>query len=228
MPANDSLSARINRGTVLVLLIVMAVEMIGALVMQQWLTAVLVGSIMAIISIPFIFRDRLPVRIPMEFHVLIILFIFASLFLGEVQSFYQRVWWWDIALHGTSGLLLGVLGFLLVYMLNESERIEVYLRPQFVALFAFLFAVAAGALWELLEFGADQWLGTNMQKPMFDDPSGLTDTMWDLLLDSLGALLISILGWWYLRREYGSFMERWIAQFVASNPRLFLSGRNKR
>lgn len=228
MPHHDSLSERITRGTVWTLLVIMAIELAGALFIQQWLTAFLVVGIMVIVTVPFVFRDKLPVKIPIEFHVLIILFIFGSLFLGEIQSFYQRVWWWDIALHATSGLLLGVLGFLLVYVLNESERIEVYLRPSFVALFAFLFAVAMGAFWELFEFGMDQWLGTNMQKSMFNDPSGLTDTMWDLMLDAAGALLISVLGWWYLSRQYGSFMERWIAQFVSSNPRLFLSGRGKR
>jgi hypothetical protein len=72
------------------------------------------------------------------------IFVFASLFLGEVRSFYERIWWWDIALHTTSGLLLGILGFLLVYVLNENERVDVHMLPRFVAFFAFTFAVAWG------------------------------------------------------------------------------------
>ena len=97
-------------------------------------------------------------------------------FLGEVRSWYERIWWWDIALHTSSGLLLGLVGFLLVYVLTENERIDLHMRPRFVALFAFLFAVAVGALWEIFEFAMDRMLGANMQKPMLDDPSGLTDT----------------------------------------------------
>ncbi len=223
MNSHHSIAERINRGVVLVLIVVMLAELLWALLERQWLTVFLVTVIILLVMVPFLWRHRLPVKIPLEFHVLIILFIFASLFLGEVQSFYQRVWWWDIVLHFNSGLLLGVLGFLLVYVLNENERVEVYLRPGFVALFAFLFAVAVGAFWELFEFAMDQLFGSQMQKPMLNDPSGLMDTMWDLAVDTLGALLISLLGWWYLHRQRGSFMERWIAQLVASNPKLFLA-----
>lgn len=104
--------------------------------------------------------------IPTEFQILAIIFVFAALFLGEVRSFYARFWRWDIALHTSSGLLLGIVGFLLVDVLNEHERIDFHMHPRFVALFAFVFAVAVGALWEIFEFGMDRIIGTNMQKPI--------------------------------------------------------------
>ncbi|MDR3451263.1 MAG: hypothetical protein P4L96_00495 [Rhodoferax sp.] len=44
-------------------------------------------------------------------------------------------------------VLLGILGFLLVYGLDESRRIGSHMRPGFVALFTFTFAVTVGALW---------------------------------------------------------------------------------
>jgi hypothetical protein len=43
-----------------------------------------------------------------------------------------------------------------------------HMRPRFVALFAFLFAVAVGALWEIFEFAIDGTFGTQMQKPMLN------------------------------------------------------------
>jgi len=150
--------------------------------------------------------------------------MFAALFLGEVRNFYERFWWWDIALHTTSGLLLGILGFLLIYVLNEADRIDVHMLPRFVAFFAFTFAVAMGALWEIFEFAMDRVFGMNMQKPMAGDPSGLTDTMWDLIVDALGALAVSLLGWWYMVRERQSFIELWIRRFIMRNPRLFREG----
>lgn len=227
MSNHNELFERINRSVVWVVLLIMAVEFVGALLIQQWLTAFLITIIMSIITLPFLFRDKLPVKIPIEFHVLIILFIFATLFLGEVQSFYQKFWWWDAALHTMSGLLLGVIGLLLVYILNSSDHIDVHLRPRFVALFAFLFAVTVGVVWEIFEFAMDQWFSTNMQKSMFGDPSGLTDTMWDLILDGFGALVTVVFGWLYLRREYESFIESWISQFVAKNPNLFRRNNEK-
>jgi uncharacterized membrane protein YjdF len=161
------------------------------------------------------------VKIPAEMQALAVLFLFASFFLGEIQRYYERITWWDQALHVASGLLLGVLGFLLVYVLNANKRIDLHLRPGFVALFAFLFAVSVGTLWELFEFAMDSFFGMNMQKTRFNDPSGLTDTMWDLFVDMLGALAISIYGWWYLNDPEQSFIERWIAKFIARNPGLF-------
>jgi uncharacterized membrane protein YjdF len=117
-----------------------------------------------------------------------------------------------------------MLGFLLIYVLNENERVDVHMRPRFVALFAFLFAVAVGAVWEIFEYSMDRLVGTTMQKPMLGDASGLTDTMWDLIVDTIGAFLISGLGWWYMKRKTHSFIEVWIRRFIERNPKLFRDG----
>lgn len=199
----------------------MAAELVLVFYERQWVNAFLVMAIMTISLSPAALGRRFQVNILPEFQVLAVIFVFAALFLGEMQSYYERIWWWDIALHTSSGLLMGILGFLLVYVLNESDRVDMHMRPRFVALFAFLFAVAVGTLWEIFEFTMDQVIGTNMQKPMFDDPSGLTDSMWDMIVNALGALAISALGWWYMVRREHSFIEVWIRKFIERNPRLF-------
>ncbi|MBZ0111332.1 MAG: hypothetical protein K8J08_02620 [Thermoanaerobaculia bacterium] len=199
----------------------MAVELILLLFERLWMSSVWLLTIMTITAAPAILGRRLEVRIPAEYHVMAILFVFAALFLGEYRNYYARFWWWDIGLHATSGLLLGLIGFLLVYLLNENRRIDVQMRPVFVALFAFVFAVAGGAVWEIFEFSMDQVVGTTMQKPMFDDPSGLTDTMWDLIVDVLGAGVISFFGWWNLKHDARSFVEIWTEKFIERNPQLF-------
>lgn len=226
-PRGRDRAARVHLGVLTILQVVMAVELVLVLTRGQWMVAALVLAIMGVTVAPVLLRDRLPVRIPPEFQLLAVAFVFASLFLGEVRQYYERVWWWDIALHGASGLLLGILGFLLVYVMNENERIELNLRPRFVALFAFLFAVAVGTLWEIFEFAVDGLLGGGMQKPMFGDASGLTDTMWDLTVDALGALVISVLGWRYMERGERSFIEAWIRKFIDRNPHLFTAGRRR-
>ena len=177
--------------------------------------------VMALTMAPILLSRRFAVHVPPQFQVLVILFVFAALFLGEIRGFYTHFWWWDIALHISSGVLLGILGFLLVYVLNEDDRIDLQLSSGFVALFAFAFALAAGALWEIFEFSMDQLVGTTMQKPMFGDMSGLTDTMWDLIVDALGALLVSLYGWRYLRRGQRSMLRSMIEHFLTRNPALF-------
>lgn len=215
---------RIHVVTVTALHALLMIELVVVVIEDQWLNAALIVAIVALTAAPLVLRERLPVVIPPEFQLLAGLFVFGSLYLGEVRGFYERIWWWDLALHLGSGLLLGILGFLLVYVLNESDRVDLHMQPRFVALFAFVFAVALGALWEIFEFAMDQLYGANMQKPMLGDDSGLTDTMWDLIVDSVGAAAISLYGWYFLNRGSRSFVEEWIAKFIAKNPRLFGSG----
>lgn len=218
---DDDAAARVHWWIVSILQFIMALGFVLALYERQWLNALLIIGIMSLMFLPTALGKRFRVHIPPEFEVLAMVFVFAALFLGEVRGYYQRFWWWDIALHTTSGLLLGILGFLLVYVLNENERVDLHMKPRFVAMFSFFFAVAIGALWEIFEFVMDQLFGANMQKPMLGDPSGLTDTMWDLIVDTIGAAIICTLGWWYMERGQPSFIEGWIRKFIAWNPRLF-------
>lgn len=212
----------VHRRLALVLQALLCVEVVAALANGAWFTALFTTAIVGVTLLPLVFERALHVYIPPQFQVLAIAFVFATLFLGEVRGFYTRYWWWDIVLHTSSGVLLGIVGFLLVHVLNEIEDVGLHLKPGFVAVFAFVFALAFGALWEVFEFAMDRTLGTTMQKPMAGDDSGLTDTMWDLIVDAAGALVISLLGWRYLSRRKGeSFLETWIAAFVHANPKLF-------
>ncbi len=206
----------------LVLQLILVIGVAAAIWEKQWLAAVITSGIILLTLAPLFLSKRFRVFIPPEFVLLAITFIFASVFLGEVHGYYVRFWWWDLVLHASSGFLLGIIGFLLVYILNEIEDINVHMTPGFVAFFAFLFAVGIGALWEIFEFSMDNFFGMNMQKEMHGDPSGLTDTMWDLIVDTLGALIISVLGYGYLKKaNNASFLERWIGSFIKSNPQFF-------
>ena len=212
----------IHRRVTFALQTILVVGFIAEVWAKQWFNAVITSGIILVTFVPLLLEKKFRVFIPPEFVLLSIAFVFASLYLGEIHGYYTRYWWWDIALHTGSGILLGIVGFLLVYVLNETEEIGVHLKPGFVALFAFLFAVGMGALWEIFEFGMDNFFGTNMQKEMLDDPSGLTDTMWDLIVDTLGAMVIAVFGYGYIKTARNeSFLERWINAFIRNNPLLF-------
>ena len=68
----------------------------------------------------------------------------------------------------------------------------------FVAMFSFCFAVSIGAVWEIYEFSFDGLLGLNMQKFLLADGTplvgraALTDTMKDIIVDTIGALIASL------------------------------------
>jgi hypothetical protein len=104
--------------------------------------------------------------------------------------------------------MLGAVGFMIVNILNSSERINIQLSPFFVALFAFSFAITCGTIWEVYEFAADGILGTNMQKFITSNGTvlvareALVDTMEDLIVDASGALAVTMIGYFDLRKKH--------------------------
>jgi uncharacterized membrane protein YjdF len=220
VPAADT-CRRAHLVILTVLQLVMAIQLVLLIARDEWQQAFLVAGIMAATLAPVVLRRQLPVEIPSEIQIVAVLFVFATLFLGEVHHYYERFWWWDAVLHTTSGLLLGILGFMIVYMLNEDRHVDLHMRPSFVALFAFFFALGIGALWEVFEFAMDKYLGTNMQPAIPGDPSGLSDTIHDLIVDTLGAAVVSLAGWRYMRQARASPVDTWAARFIARNPKLF-------
>jgi len=112
-------------------------------------------------------------------------------------------------LHAFSGFALGAIGLSILGLVNKSESVPVSLSPAFVAIFTFCFAVALGVLWEIFEFAADSIAGLNMQKhtpesgEMLVGRMALADTMKDLLMDSLGAFVISVIGCISVKRKAG-------------------------
>lgn len=212
----------VSRAHVLVLIVVqliMAAQLVLFMWREDWLHAFLVAGLMAVMIFPLLFR--LPVEIPSEIQIVAVAFAFCTLFLGELRGYYELFWWWDAALHTTSGLLLGMLGFLLVYVLNEDRHVDLHLAPSFVALFAFFFAVGIGAIWEIFEFGMDHYFGTKMQPSTEHDPSGLTDTIHDLIVDTVGAAVVSLAAWRYMARPHEARLDTWVSRFIKRNPQLF-------
>ncbi|GAA6186961.1 hypothetical protein [Litorivita sp. NS0012-18] len=167
--------------------------------------------------VPIALARWVQIKVPRFFFAISTAFVGATLFLGEVFDFYNRFWWWDILLHGGSALVFGLMGFTLVFMMFQGNR---FAAPHFaVAFFGFCFAMSIGATWEIFEFAMDQTFGTNMQK------SGLVDTMTDLIVDALGALIGAGSGYGYLKGRDYSRLGAVIEDFVARNPRLFRKSR---
>lgn len=174
---------------------------------------------LALSMIPLLAASRLSLVLPMPLLLATTLFIFASIFMGEAFDFYERVWWWDIVLHGVSAVGFGLCGFLFVFMLFEGDRFAA--PPSAIAFITFCVAVTFGAAWELFEYAMDASFGLNMQK------SGLDDTMGDLAIDAAGALVAAISGYFYLLRQRSGPLGALIADFIDKNRRLYRKSKEK-
>ena len=170
---------------------------------------------MSIINLPGFLNRRFKLDIPTALQVFFMIFLFCAIYLGEVRSFYYHVPHWDDILHGSSAVMTGLLGFMLIVLLNKSHKAKLHLSPLFMALFAFCFAVTVGAMWEIYEFTLDVTLGMNMQKVMLKNGELLSghravaDTMKDIIVDTCGALVTSVVGYFSVKHRKG-----WVHRYI--------------
>lgn len=196
----------------LIWLSLFAVALWALLEWQLELAFVALGTL-AVSVVPVLAAKWADVQVPPSFIAAVVFFVAATLFLGEVFDFYERFWWWDIAMHASSAVGFGLVGFVLVFIMFQGDRFAA--PPIAMAFFAFCFAMTIGAVWEIFEFGMDQIFGMNMQK------TGLDDTMGDLIVNTLGAVIGAASGFAYLKGQARGGVQQMIDEFVKRNPRLF-------
>lgn len=196
----------------LIWLSLFAVALWALLEWQLELAFVALGTL-AVSVVPVLAAKWADVQVPPSFIAAVVFFVAATLFLGEVFDFYERFWWWDIAMHASSAVGFGLVGFVLVFIMFQGDRFAA--PPIAMAFFAFCFAMTIGAVWEIFEFGMDQMFGMNMQK------TGLDDTMGDLIVNTLGAVIGAASGFAYLKGQARGGVQQMIDEFVKRNPRLF-------
>ena len=163
--------------------------------------------------LPLLLASRWSLSLPLPFLLATTLFFIASIFLGEAFDFYERLWWWDLGLHGASAIGFGLTGFLFVFMLFEGDRFSAPAGA--IAFITFCLAMTIGAVWEVFEFLMDLTFSLNMQK------SGLNDTMGDLMINAVGALIASATGYFYLMRSSAGILGSVLKEFIARNRRLY-------
>ena len=188
--------------------------------------------------VPTFIERKIHVDLPDTLEIIIMLFIFAAEILGEIQAYYITFPYWDTMLHTINGFLAAAVGFSMVMLLNDDDRITFHLSPAFLALVAFCFSMTIGVLWEFFEFGMDFFLGTDMQKDTVIhaihsvslDPTlsnkvvtipdiqdvvingeslglggyldiGIIDTMKDLFVNFIGAVVFSLSGFFFARSK---------------------------
>jgi hypothetical protein len=162
--------------------------------------------------IPEVLTTKYKVSFPVEFNLLIVVFVYLSIFLGEAVNAYERFFWWDAMLHIASGVILSFAAFLILYILYREKKFQA--SPFIIAMLTFSFALALGTIWEIFEFGMDNVFGLNMQK------NGLSDTMWDMIVNSIGALVVSYAGYRIIKNNRtDGLVFNALTSFFKENPK---------
>ena len=128
----------------------------------------------------------------------LVLWLTTAVFVHAVGTLgpYQSIEWWDTLAHALSSSVVAAIGYT-VLRVGTLHSDDVRIPPRLQVLFILLFVVAAGVLWEVIEFVVEQLANILA----IDDvlvQYGLRDTMFDLVFDIVGGLVVAIWGAAYL------------------------------
>ena len=186
---------------------------------QTWSSVFFTALIFLVILLPKIIERYSDLNIPSGIEVLSTVFVVISLFFGTLDHFYADHLWWDIIVHVWSGIFFCFIGFLTLYVLLGSDRVNK--SPFVIVVFAFAFSLAIGGIWEIYEFAGDELIGTHMQGGTLSMTPNLTDTMKDLIDDAIGAIVASTMIYVYLKRRKGIIVKGMVKELKKDNPKLF-------
>ncbi|MBU2576944.1 MAG: ATP-binding protein [Nanoarchaeota archaeon] len=158
--------------------------------------------------IPTLSRIFFRKDLPASLEIITFLFVFGLLLFGSVRGMYAGFWWWDVLLTFGAAIALGFIGLTIFHILDKSGCVKS--SPAIVLFFTFCFAFSLGALWELFEFMIDTLFGFGLQL-------GLVDTMKDLAVNFLGALIVSLSGFLRLRSGKNDFFSLSLFNFLNDN-----------
>ena len=151
--------------------------------------------------IPLMLKRKWKVTLPWTLNLLITLSLFiyiGGVLFGWFHLFHP--YYYDKISHLIASITVALLGFTSVLIIDWYTEVE--LTDKSILVFVVIFTLAVGAFWEILEFGADQILGTNSQ---YD---GLSGSMFDLIFDLAGGIIAAIVASFRLKQGRRSILEK--------------------
>lgn len=180
-------SARVAGGVYAVLLFTILAACSGAVRQGNWIYVGQSIGTAAVISLPYLLEAGRRLAVPPVTKMIMMLFAFCGLFLGSTNGFYDNYFWWDLVLHTLSGPACGIIIYSIILRLREKPDGKSGLTHGMSLLLVFCFIMTFGTIWEIVEFTLDNTLGMHMQR------ASLLDTMTDILFNTLGATVFTLL-----------------------------------
>ena len=148
--------------------------------------ALMSGISVLYVFLPSLAQKLLKFRLQGVLYLLVMTYTVCPL-LGYSYNLYYLTAWWDDVLHAFAGVLFAILGAYLPTLFCKNGEVSFVLK----AFCAFSFSVAVAGLWELVEFSADTFFSTDMQKDtalVSMPPSYLLSELLGLPVGALGEV----------------------------------------
>lgn len=190
----DTLARR--RKVVLVLRSITLITGIYQLINEPLVGIAILLSLVAISFPAFVSRNKIK-AMPLEFELILFIMVVLQLVIGETLNFYDQVPYFDKFVHFTLPFFIGFIAAMLAYTMQVTGTLRASLLPTMFVIV--MIALGIGAIWEIIEYLADVFLGTYLQGSLTASP--LVDTMNDLILDLAGGLFGALFALRYVRRD---------------------------
>ena len=166
--------------------------------------------------VPTLLRRYADINIPWKLEFLLFLALFLHVG-GGALGLYNVFWTWDMVTHFMSTFMLALIGFILLFIVNERLGF-LQLNARKIIIITMIIAMSLGLIWEGMEIAADMLVDLRAA----DD---INDTLLDLVMDAAGGLAAALLAVrWHkdgtLKRtssEFGSGLDglfAWLASIM--------------
>lgn len=162
-------------------------------------------SIIPVMLVPFLLKKFFSLKISTQVETMYLIFVFFAHFLGSIVNFYDLIPGYDKIMHFISGMLSAFIALLLLIKLKQYKKMNLL----FTVIFMIATTLSIAALWEFYEFISDYIFSKDAQNVM---TTGVSDTMWDMLMAFLGSVLISIQYWCEVKRKKESIVTKFIKE----------------
>lgn len=195
--------------------ILLVLSLITTYLKGRTLITIFLGITLLATYIPHIMKHFFNIETRAESQIVMLIFIYGVLFLSEVRGLFANYWWWDVLLTFSASIVLGFIGFTVIYSLYQERVIDT--SPFMVVFLAFSISFAIGSLWEIFSFAMDRYLGFNLQQ------LGTGDIIKNLSIYASGALLVSFSSFIFMKYYRSNLLSSLILKFMKRNPKLFKS-----
>lgn len=181
-----------------------AIEVIKEKDFYQFLIII---TIIPVTLFPYFIQKIGKIKLPNMLEGLYMIFIFFAYFLGSIMKLYGKIGCYDLIAHFVSGILSAMVAYYLYKMINKKEG-NITVMILFILGFTALVAVS----WEIFEFACDKIFKKDAQ---YVQKTGVDDTMTDMIVALIGAILYDILYWIQIKKEKGMIMKKYIKEVNA-------------
>ena len=182
--------------------LILVLSIANAINEQFWYIASTNIFLLILMFIPQIIK-KYEIKIPVEFEWFLLLFVVSTLFLGKLNTAIIPIFF---------GIAIAFIGFLILAILYSSNQIK---KNYFLIIFfSFNFAVALGAIIEILKYLLKKIIGQKIDSSIYEF------SMMNLLFVIMGALIASIIGYIYMKSKT-EIIGKLFKRIAEKNPKIF-------